>query len=73
MSASGKNSAADDLEAEAAEGVEGGRREFGSVAGGGRYDGLISRFTGPQVPATGASSRYTGAGRRYCNEDANLG
>jgi len=28
---------------------------FGSVAGGGRYDGLIARFTGQQVPATGIS------------------
>lgn len=30
-------------------------RPFGSVAGGGRYDGLVGRFTGQQVPATGAS------------------
>ena len=29
--------------------------QFGSVAGGGRYDGLIERFTGQQVPATGFS------------------
>jgi histidyl-tRNA synthetase len=28
---------------------------FGSVAGGGRYDNLIARFTGQQVPATGIS------------------
>lgn len=28
---------------------------FGSVAGGGRYDNLVSRFTGQQVPATGIS------------------
>ncbi|MCC6948088.1 MAG: histidine--tRNA ligase [Bradyrhizobiaceae bacterium] len=28
---------------------------FGSVAGGGRYDGLIARFTGQKVPATGFS------------------
>jgi histidyl-tRNA synthetase len=28
---------------------------FGSVAGGGRYDDLVSRFTGQQVPATGIS------------------
>jgi len=28
---------------------------FGSVAGGGRYDDLIGRFTGQQVPATGVS------------------
>lgn len=28
---------------------------FGSVAGGGRYDGLVARFTGQEVPATGVS------------------
>ena len=28
---------------------------FGSVAGGGRYDDLVSRFTGQTVPATGVS------------------
>jgi histidyl-tRNA synthetase len=28
---------------------------FGSVGGGGRYDDLIARFTGQQVPATGFS------------------
>ena len=28
---------------------------FGSVGGGGRYDDLVSRFTGQQVPATGFS------------------
>jgi histidyl-tRNA synthetase len=28
---------------------------FGSVGGGGRYDGLIARFRGEQVPATGFS------------------
>ncbi len=28
---------------------------FGSVAGGGRYDGLIARFRGEAVPATGFS------------------
>ncbi|MFC7399390.1 histidine--tRNA ligase [Chelatococcus sp. GCM10030263] len=28
---------------------------FGSVAGGGRYDGLVSRFRGEPVPATGFS------------------
>jgi histidyl-tRNA synthetase len=28
---------------------------FGSVGGGGRYDGLIARFRGDQVPATGFS------------------
>ncbi|MBS0564325.1 MAG: histidine--tRNA ligase [Proteobacteria bacterium] len=30
-------------------------RQFGSVAGGGRYDGLVRRFTGQEVPATGVS------------------
>ena len=29
--------------------------QFGSVAGGGRYDGLVERFTGQAVPATGFS------------------
>jgi histidyl-tRNA synthetase len=28
---------------------------FGSVAGGGRYDDLVARFTGQSVPATGIS------------------
>ncbi len=28
---------------------------FGSVAGGGRYDGLVSRFKGIEIPATGVS------------------
>ena len=28
---------------------------FGSVIGGGRYDGLVKRFTGQEVPATGIS------------------
>jgi len=30
-------------------------RRFGSVAGGGRYDNLVRRFTGQSVPATGVS------------------
>ena len=30
-------------------------RNFGSVAGGGRYDDLVKRFTGQAVPATGVS------------------
>jgi histidyl-tRNA synthetase len=35
---------------------ENGRpRQFGSVAGGGRYDDLVKRFTGQSVPATGIS------------------
>ncbi|MEM0946375.1 MAG: histidine--tRNA ligase [Pseudomonadota bacterium] len=29
--------------------------QFGSVAGGGRYDNLVKRFTGQSVPATGIS------------------
>jgi len=33
----------------------GRKRQFGSVAGGGRYDGLVERFTGQKVPATGVS------------------
>lgn len=34
---------------------KGRTRNFGSVAGGGRYDDLIKRFTGQEVPATGVS------------------
>jgi histidyl-tRNA synthetase len=34
---------------------KGEKRQFGAVAGGGRYDGLLSRFTKERVPATGAS------------------
>ncbi|MBK5927258.1 histidine--tRNA ligase [Rhodobaculum claviforme] len=30
-------------------------KQFGSVAGGGRYDDLVKRFTGQTVPATGVS------------------
>ena len=32
-----------------------GSSRFGSVGGGGRYDGLVSRFRGEPVPATGFS------------------
>ena len=34
---------------------KGSPRQFGSVAGGGRYDDLVKRFTGQEVPATGVS------------------
>jgi histidyl-tRNA synthetase len=34
---------------------KGRRVRFGSVGGGGRYDGLVSRFRGEPVPATGFS------------------
>lgn len=34
---------------------DGVKRPFGSVAGGGRYDDLVERFTGTKIPATGAS------------------
>ena len=34
---------------------DGNKRQFGSVAGGGRYDDLVKRFTGQAVPATGVS------------------
>jgi histidyl-tRNA synthetase len=37
------------------EGEDGRPVRFGSVAGGGRYDGLIARFRGESVPATGFS------------------
>ncbi len=36
-------------------GEDGQPRQFGSVAGGGRYDDLVKRFTGQAVPATGVS------------------
>jgi histidyl-tRNA synthetase len=36
-------------------GDKGKRESFGSVAGGGRYDDLVKRFTGQLIPATGAS------------------
>ena len=49
---------------------------FGSVAGGGRYDGLVSRFRGEPVPATGFSigvSRLTAALRNLGKlEDAQV-
>jgi histidyl-tRNA synthetase len=39
-----------------AAGVAGGKAErFGSIGGGGRYDGLVARFTGQRTPATGFS------------------
>ena len=34
---------------------KGRKRSFGSVAGGGRYDDLVKRFTGQTVPGTGVS------------------
>jgi histidyl-tRNA synthetase len=46
------------------EGEDGKPVRFGSVAGGGRYDGLVARFRGEPVPATGFSigvSRLTAA------------
>jgi histidyl-tRNA synthetase len=36
-------------------GDDGKEVRFGSVAGGGRYDGLVARFRGQAVPATGFS------------------
>jgi histidyl-tRNA synthetase len=36
-------------------GEDGKPVRFGSVGGGGRYDGLVERFTGQKVPATGFS------------------
>ncbi len=39
---------------------KGRKRQFGSVAGGGRYDGLVKRFTGQEVPAVGV---YIGVDR----------
>lgn len=34
---------------------KGRKRQFGSVAGGGRYDDLVMRFTGQRVPGAGVS------------------
>ncbi|SDC97922.1 histidine--tRNA ligase [Ruegeria marina] len=34
---------------------KGRKRQFGSVAGGGRYDDLVARFTGQSVPSVGVS------------------
>ena len=39
------------------EGEDGKPVRFGSVAGGGRYDGLVARFRGEPVPATGILHR----------------
>lgn len=39
----------------ATEGENDGLARFGSVGGGGRYDGLVKRFKGIEVPATGIS------------------
>src|SRR5439155_129761 len=47
--------------------------QFGSVGGGGRYDGLVSRFRGQPVPATGFSigvSRLLAALRHLGQIDA---
>ena len=38
-----------------ARGEDGTLMRFGSVGGGGRYDGLVSRFKGTKIPATGFS------------------
>ena len=52
---------------------------FGSVAGGGRYDGLVERFRGEAVPATGFSigvsrlmAALTHLGRRAATPDQGL-
>src|SRR5690606_11271372 len=48
---------------------------FGSVGGGGRYDGLVSRFRREPVPATGFSigvSRLAKIGTASCREGAHL-
>jgi histidyl-tRNA synthetase len=39
----------------AAAGEGGEMQRFGSVGGGGRYDGLVARFKGTTIPATGFS------------------
>ena len=55
---SARADAAFDFEAELTfevKGEDGQLVRFGSVGGGGRYDDLVSRFTGQKVPATGFS------------------
>jgi histidyl-tRNA synthetase len=44
-----------EVELNLATGGADGSPRFGSPAGGGRYDGLVARFRGEQVPATGVS------------------
>jgi histidyl-tRNA synthetase len=44
------------------EGGDAGQPRFGSVGSGGRYDGLVSRFKGTKIPATGFS---VGVSRLY--------
>ena len=46
---------------------DGTKTRFGSVGGGGRYDGLVQRFKGVEVPATGFS---VGISRLYSALDA---
>jgi len=48
---------------------DGQTTRFGSVGGGGRYDGLVERFTGQKVPATGFSIGVS----RLCAALAHLG
>jgi histidyl-tRNA synthetase len=50
----------------ATDGEDGERQRFGSVGGGGRYDGLIARFRPEPVPATGFS---IGVSRLYAALD----
>ena len=48
--------------------------QIGSIGGGGRYDGLVARFRGQEVPATGFSfgvSRFAAALARMNKLDAN--
>ena len=52
------------FEAEAGDGVV---ARFGSVGGGGRYDGLVERFKGVRIPATGYS---LGVSRLYAALEA---
>lgn len=55
------------------EGDDGAVRQFGSVFGGGRYDGLVERFCGQKIAATGASlgvDRLLAATRALGMDDA---
>ena len=57
-------------------GEEGHEQRFGSIGGGGRYDGLVGRFRADEVPATGFSvgvSRLAAARAAYSGRFARAG
>ena len=57
-------------------GEDGHEQRFGSIGGGGRYDGLVGRFRADEVPATGFSvgvSRLAAARAAYSGRFARAG